>query len=67
VIRALVRFCPKGEPSTDVIRDFPEAPRKGDGILHEDNERYVVVQADWVLNGSLFIVVHHESRRSVSP
>ena len=58
-----VRFCPPGAPTFDEDWTFRWLPRRGESIVREDGERYVVVEIDWQPNGDPFLIAHHYTRR----
>ena len=55
-----VRFCPAGQPTFDEHRTFERIPHIGEAILRGDHgqERFVVVEIDWQLDGSPFVIAH---------
>ena len=58
-----VRFCPDGRSTFDETVTFTDLPRRGETILWgPEEDRYVVVDIDWQLNGHPFLIAHAFTR-----
>ena len=62
-MKVQVRFCPSGAMTFDEDRTFSRIPTVGEAILRgEDEDRFVVVEVDWLTNGEAFLIAHSADR-----
>lgn len=58
-----IRFCPPRAATFDEHWTFLWLPRRGESIVRDDGERYVIVEIDWSADGEPFLIAYHHNRR----